>query len=1086
MASFKTRSHAAHGALRQRAVFFSTVAAGALCFVLRPAAAGPDACTIAANVATCSGNQSGGIDAGDDFDPAAVNTLAINNLTHDIGGDISAAGDGIRWAVGSGVPTNPINIISNTGSFSIRATANGMNLFDNNGQSITVNHTGNIFAGAEGIHALAINGGPTVAGTISVSMVGNIVSENDGISAASIMQSGNGDASAVTVNHTGNITVNDGDAISATSEVAAGNGNSGNVTVESNGNFNDSIEARSSVFGNGNSGFVDLRHQGLSGGISAESLVGGNGNSGAVTISNNGTVSGRIFAHSTVGGIGDAAAVSITNAGNVSTTSTTDKVISAISSAGTDGDAGSVTVTTNGNLTGRFGGIEAISAAAGNGVSGGVVVSHTGQIATINGAGIQAHSSAVAGNANLVTVISQGNISTSGAAAINATSTSGDGTSGAVSVTSTGNLATSGTAIIASSLSSNGNSGNVTVATTGNMSSSVAGIIATSTSTAGTAGNLNITSSGNILASSSAIFARSIGGAGNGNIQITVNSGMLQGATAVAIDGGLANLLTVGSNVMLIGTSTTITGTTGDETINNSGIVTGNVALGAGNNLFNNFSGGTFNAGTIVDLGALGVFENAGTFAPGGAGTAPVTTTLTGKFDQGADGVFAVDVANGAADRVNVSDTASLAGRVMATVRGLISSVQQFTILSAAGGTTNNGITVQDTAVFDYELLFPNANDMVLAVTANFTPNGVALTPNQRVTAAHLQSALLAGGGNLGGLFGYLGGFANSASYAAALDRLHPEPYLAPVQSTLLANLGFTDGLMSCPTLAQSDANTFVAEGQCAWARVGARQLDFDRTAENIGFRDKAWGGSAGVQFALAPDWFGSIALGYDRSDIKVDDRASASGDLLHVGAGAKYIHGNWQISAALAGGHASYDVARSAVMPGTNALGNLSLNFLSGRLRTAYVFGTDSSYVKPMVDLDLIGMRRGGLQESGAGPAGLAVQAQTDVLFSVAPAVEIGGRFAYANNSILQPFLRAGVRLFSEDDLKATASFIGSPADVPAFTVTTPLDQWMAEMSAGLEMLSNDRFDARLSYEGRFGENVTQHGGSVKLRARL
>jgi hypothetical protein len=56
----------------------------------------------------------------------------------------------------------------------------------------------------------------------------------------------------------------------------------------------------------------------------------------------------------------------------------------------------------------------------------------------------------------------------------------------------------------------------------------------------------------------------------------------------------------------------------------------------------------------------------------------------------------------------------------------------------------------------------------------------------------------------------------------------------------------------------------------------------------------------------------------------------------------------------------------------------------------------------------------------------------------------------------------------------------------VPAFTVTTPLDRWMGEVSTGLEVLRSDRFDARISYEGRFGERTTQHGGSMKLRTKF
>ena len=481
------------------------------------------------------------------------------------------------------------------------------------------------------------------------------------------------------------------------------------------------------------------------------------------------------------------------------------------------------------------------------------------------------------------------------------------------------------------------------------------------------------------------------------------------------------------------------------------------------------------------------MLDNAGTFAPGGAGTPPVTTTLTGNFVQNALGVFAVDGGNGAADKVNVSGTAALAGTVLPTIKGLVAAAQQFTILSAAGGATNNGITVKDTLIFDYELLFPNANDMVLAVKANFTPSaGAGLTPNQRVTAAHLQSALGAGGGTLGGLFGYLGNFNDISSYATALDRLHAEPYLAPVKSVVLGSLGFTDGLMSCPTAASEGVNTYIAEGQCAWARLGGRVLNVDRSVPNIGYQDKTSSASAGAQFALAPSWFGSIAAGYESSNIRVDNRAAAMGHIFHVGAGAKYINGNWQISSALAGGLARYDVTRLEVMPGVTAKGDQSLSFMSGRVRAAYVFGGENAYVKPLVDVDAVGILRGSVLENGAGPVGLHVHRQTDALFSAAPAVEVGGQFASANGTLFRPFARAGVRVFSEDELTATASFLGSPAGVPGFTVTTPLDRWMGEVSAGLEVLSSDVFDARLSYDGRYGENITQHGGNLKLRAKF
>ena len=161
-------------------------------------------------------------------------------------------------------------------------------------------------------------------------------------------------------------------------------------------------------------------------------------------------------------------------------------------------------------------------------------------------------------------------------------------------------------------------------------------------------------------------------------------------------------------------------------------------------------------------------------------------------------------------------------------------------------------------------------------------------------------------------------------------------------------------------------------------------------------------------------------------------------------------------------------------------------MNFVAGRLRTAYLFGTDTNYMKPLVDLDAISIRRDGILETGAGTSGLEVRGRTDTIFSVAPAIEFGSQFAYAGGGVMRPFLRAGVRLFAEDELSASATFIGTPGGVSDFSATTPLDRWVGEVSAGLDILNNDRLDARISYEGRFAERTTQHGGNIKFRAKF
>ena len=65
---------------------------------------------------------------------------------------------------------------------------------------------------------------------------------------------------------------------------------------------------------------------------------------------------------------------------------------------------------------------------------------------------------------------------------------------------------------------------------------------------------------------------------------------------------------------------TAIVGGAGTETVNNYGTVQGSVNLGGGANLFDNKAGALFEAGTQVNVGAAGTFNNSGTLSVGGPG----------------------------------------------------------------------------------------------------------------------------------------------------------------------------------------------------------------------------------------------------------------------------------------------------------------------------------------------------------------------------------------------------------------------------------------------------------------------------------
>ncbi|WP_159089982.1 hypothetical protein [Ruegeria sp. Alg231-54] len=156
-------------------------------------------------------------------------------------------------------------------------------------------------------------------------------------------------------------------------------------------------------------------------------------------------------------------------------------------------------------------------------------------------------------------------------------------------------------------------------------------------------------------------------------------------ASSVRVAGSTFNTFTVSF------TETTVQGGTGESSAvrfsSDSG--TGNVLEMSGEVVLSS------QCGSGVFGGAGNTLTNDGVLSPGGRESI-ATTTVTDQLVQGESSSFAadLDLDTGAADRLNVTETATLDGAVGVNVPSGSGCTQQFTILSAAGGTTNEGVTL--------------------------------------------------------------------------------------------------------------------------------------------------------------------------------------------------------------------------------------------------------------------------------------------------------------------------------------------------------------------------------------------------------
>ncbi len=151
---------------------------------------------------------------------------------------------------------------------------------------------------------------------------------------------------------------------------------------------------------------------------------------------------------------------------------------------------------------------------------------------------------------------------------------------------------------------------------------------------------------------------------------------------------------------------------------------------------------------------------------------------------------------------------------------------------------------------------------------------------------------------------------------------------------------------------------------------------------------------------------------------------------------------------------------------------------FAGSQVRVSQLFEQAGGwYVKPMIDLNATRIETEGFREHGAGVANLAVEGNGVWMLSASPAFEIGGQIQ-SGTLVLRPFARIGATFFNDTTYETTASFIAAPGQ---FTITSEFDKRYLDVAAGVDVLTKDGLDVKLTYDGRFSEHSDMHAGGIK-----
>jgi uncharacterized protein with beta-barrel porin domain len=138
------------------------------------------------------------------------------------------------------------------------------------------------------------------------------------------------------------------------------------------------------------------------------------------------------------------------------------------------------------------------------------------------------------------------------------------------------------------------------------------------------------------------------------------------------------------------------------------------------------------------------------------------------------------------------------------------------------------------------------------------------------------------------------------------------------------------------------------------------------------------------------------------------------------------------------------------------------------------------------MLDVGVTRVHLGDFAETGGGAASLYVQSATQTVTTIAPSLEIGTEGWLANGTLIRPYLRGGVAWYEGGDLALSAGFLGAPAGIAPFTIVTDMDDVMATVAAGLDVITGGDAVLHVSYDGQLGETTQIHAVGLKGSARF
>lgn len=738
-----------------------------------------------------------------------------------------------------------------------------------------------------------------------------------------------------------------------------------------------------------------------------------------------------------------------------------------------------------------------------SGDGGDVSVTSQGKITTVGNSSVGIFAQSVAGGGGVIGTAT-------GSTAVSFGSNGGDGEAGTVTVEiqSGGVVSTSGQAahgIIAQSASGNNHKGQpVTITLDSGSEVSASGAYAYgiwADSAGDNKGDITINNSGTISGGcliendgststscpSSATVAAT-----------TPTAAAVVSADAISPSPESAGIMITNAATALItnaGTITSFDGIDGDlmrshaDTlqVDNSGALIGSLHHFGTRATITNLASGTLYTGSTYDLGGTGVgrlINNGRVEVLGGTRTG--NTAINGDLTQLSAGTLAFDLdpASRSFDGLTVSGAAALEGRLEYKLLTLGSSTdgpQTIELIRADGGVTlpSGALTATRSAVAGFETRY-DTETVTLSYDVDFAGSRFAnlLTVNERAVGFYLS--ILQDQGVMTDTLLKLLDIEFEAVYAETLSDLSAGAYADSHAVIALSNLALALSSARCDEL--GEVTLVSGQRQCSWLAVGGERLEVGDSRRSRGFDSDSFALLGGVDFELNDSVTRvGAAFQYTNHSMSIGRNTTNDGETFQALVRADRTVGDVVFGAHFGGGMGWFDVDRTVL--GEIMTGDYSVPFLDIGGFASREFDMGGYYLEPRATLGLTHFFGTSTTETATGDIGLDVETDAQTVVYFRPSLQIGTERVLANGARLTAFGGVGVTGFlSGRNLNVSASFLGASSVAASFDTTSPLGTYLADLEAGVTLLSTEGWEIQGVGFGQFSDNVTAYG--LRLQA--